>query len=411
MKKVLVIAVLMCILCGCYRTVPTVEFETIETTEAVEVIEPVRSVPQVYFYPFGQTGQHKNVSLEVGEVEDMELSLEEFKISIPQEANLSSYFLHGEKLYYSYNFYNYIYAEYEKREERLLDEAYQTILMCYDVNENTTTLIAKYPNNTSISEMNVSGDYLSLSLRTQVEYPGSQYGSEIEYDTVIMHIAEDSVQEVELKNSAMLEQKFVSIVDGKYALTCNSTVRNTINKLGKINLETDIVEYIMLEEEYDFVSYSKGYLIMESSDEELHKIDIYDLDGEYVVGFKVESLPYDVVCNDKVCAWTMADIDGEGCLLYVYRFEDNEIFVMDGYKYSNWLVCDEYRVYFEGDYQSGISCYDSYYNAICKTLGGREQYEILSGEQGGIFGQVTDMLSSTIEINDGEMVYKFYMSK
>ena len=108
----------------------------------------------------------------------------------------------------------------------------------------------------------------------------------------------------------------------------------------------------------------------------------------------------------------MADIDGEGCLLYVYRFEDNEIFVMDGYKYSNWLVCDEYRVYFEGDYQSGISCYDSYYNAICKTLGGREQYEILSGEQGGIFGQMTDMLSSTIETDEnGGMVYKFYMSK
>ena len=45
-------------------------------------------------------------------------------------------------------------------------------------------------------------------------------------------------------------------------------------------------------------------------------------------------------------------------------------------------------------------------------MGGREQYEILSGEQGGIFGQMTDMLSSTIETDEnGGMVYKFYMSK
>ena len=406
MRKVLIFAILMCMLCGCQRSVPTVEFEP------VEIVEPVRVVPQVYFYPSGQTGQHKKVNLDVGVVEDMELSLEEFKISIPQEAILSSYFFHGEKLYYSYDFYNYICTDYMKYEERLLDEAYQTIFMCYDVKENTTTLIAKYPNNTNIYDINVSGDYLSFTLRTQLGNPYSLGGSKLEYDTVIMYITEENIQEVELKNSAMIEQEFVSIADGKYALTCNRTVRNTINKIGKINLKTDIVEYIMLEKEYDFITYSKGYLLMESSDEELHKIDIYDLDGEYVVGFKIETFPREVVCNDKICAWTMADIDGEGCLLYVYSFEKNDISVMDGYAYSSWLVCDDYRVYFEGDYKTGISCYDSYYNAICKTLGGHECYDIFCGEQGGIFGQMTDRLSSTIETDEnGGMIYKFCITK
>ena len=406
MKKVLIIAILMCVLCGCNRVVTTVEFEPVEKED------PGRPVPDLYFCPTEGTGQHKKVSFDVGEQSDMSFVMEWIDVSIPQKASSVSYFYNDGMLYYSYTYYIFIFDGTGNQEERLLNEEYSTKLMCYNVRENTTTEIATFPNGSDISNIFVSGDYLSLNLWTIREETLTQEFPAHDYCQKIFYIGENEMEEVELTNPAMTEQRYFSIADGKYALTSNNTVRDTFNKITKIDLEKDLAEYIMLNAEYKAKFYSKGYLICTESSGDIYRFDIYDLNGEYVVGFKSSSYFQNIVCNDKLCAWITEAMDTGGYLLYVYNYERDEVFVMDYEVNNSYLACDGDRVYFGGDFGEGINCYDSHQNTVCRGLVTGMDYEINTGEGNGIFGQVSDPLSSTINMDEeGNLVYSLYYIK
>ena len=409
MKKVIIFAILMCMLCGCHRSVPTVEFEPMEFVEE----ETVSSVPEVYYCPPGQMSQHKEVNLDVGEVSDMSFLMEWIEVSIPQDAQLVSYYLYEDKLYYSYNFYHYLSNHMEDKEKMLSDEAYNTKLMCYDIGEKTTTEVISYPVNSEISRINVSGEYLSFNLwsTTNLLYDDLM-DFEQEFRAVFVKLDETGPEEVELTNLTMTNLYFFSIADGMYALASNVTGRSTINEIAKINMEKDLVEYIILDREYTEVNYSKGYLICEDWNEELQKIDIYNLDGEYVMGFKVGGYIGNAICNDKICAWITEETERDGCLIYVYSYERDAISVIESESYIPWIECDGDRVYFAGGIDGGISCYDSRLDIVCKGLITGMNYQIESGEGKGIFGTVSVSISSTPKTDEeGRIVYSFYRIK
>ena len=143
-KNCVVLVLLMCVFSGCYRTVKTVEFEQkteveMEIATRVDIEEIV--IPDVYMYELSdlEVGQHMLLNTDIKESEMMDLFAMEYKVSIPIEATLSSYYLYDNLFYYSYDYYMYIYSDYETVEEKKANPEYITKVMCYDITADVTT--------------------------------------------------------------------------------------------------------------------------------------------------------------------------------------------------------------------------------------------------------------------------------
>lgn len=412
-KNCVVLVLLMCVFSGCYRTVKTVEFEQkteveMEIETRVDIEEIV--IPDVYMYELSdlEVGQHMLLNTDIKESEMMDLFAMEYKVSIPIEATLSSYYLYDNLFYYSYDYYMYIYSDYETVEEKKANPEYITKVMCYDITADVTTEIASFSSEIVITNLCATENFLSWTKNEKLEPPGSQNSQRNNSETEVFSIQKNSGSILEVPHGIPNSEKFLGLAADTYAITYDGVQGDLINTVFLTDLNTGETECIMPTKAYENVKYSEGYFVFYDKNQMENSIAIYDLNGIYVNGFVVTAGIEKALYNVYLCAWIAVD-EKDNHFLYIYDNELCELNVMNYSKLSDSFACDGDRVYFDGKLNSGVACYDLSEKRVNMELYGDLQYGIRTNGRMGIYGQINNVLSSSVEVDEnGWMVYNFY---
>lgn len=414
MKKAIgcCILIILC-LCGCYRNVDSPTFVPLPTENSTESDEFVVAYPLVYKYEdLSGTGICMNVVSEIDEVERLTYKGMEFEIPLPQNAQINDYCVYGDWIYYNYSFYTYIFSShenwYEKSEEEL-NEKYASKLVCYNYLTEEMIEIEGYSYGVSISDMEVSDNYISYN-RVAIEgNPNSQLGMKVNVTWEVKSNSLNGYENLPL-TEAIANLEYLSLAGDNNILLYKITENKRVAAVYKYNVESGIIECILQGGNYKTIMYSNDYFILLNDD---NAFEIFDMGGNYIIGFSSALDEGDlylsnVACNDNLCAWTIVN-NGTSLQLLVYDYVTDEVVAFNGISSEFFLECENDRVYFSGYFNYGIACYDVDKKALCKNFFGETQYALDKNLGGVVYGRVTDMLSSSIPMDkEGNFLLKFY---
>lgn len=306
---IILILILSCTLCACHRNVNTIdEFECVTTAPIIETES--------------QTKGDNYIETEKIYVQD-DIKYLMVDISIPDYAILSSYYVYGNMVYYSYSYFDYL----SVKGITDVGDGFKAQICVYDIENDTNSIIyTSDKEHVVLDNLYCDGNFLLF----WEDITREDVQDEAFY---MIDLSQGDVQKINLGTEGKIYSP--QIVDN-YIIWQSFDEKRENTYVYKYNYLTgETVMFLSVETDNFFTLQNTDRIITicDSQDDGSTNIMAYDLNGNLINTYMVNDFLVSANCNSKCAVW----IADEG--LMVYDFEKDSIISLELFGF-NVLVDD-----------------------------------------------------------------------